>query len=233
MSPYVSFALPPVLALVFGAVAVWVGFRKPRPATSTAPDAPPVAPSALDRLTANRGGLFRVLGPLLLVGALVWFVTVPAPDGWVRRPTSDGVCSIEFPQAPERELNPDGEEADRLEVALPDRNAHFSLTFSEVSAETAALPPEKQFDLLRELFGSKKTPGGVAPKLVAERAFAEGGFPGREYQFAVGQQLVTRIKVLIRGERIYRAIAVNPPGGKPDRDAQRFIDSFRVEKAHP
>ncbi|HEY1188377.1 MAG TPA: hypothetical protein VGE74_12065 [Gemmata sp.] len=226
MSPqYINFVLPPAVAVAVaaGAVAVWVGFRTPR----KSPEGVPVG--LRDRLTVQRGGLFRVAGSLLLVGALVWFVTVPAPDGWVRRATADGVCSIEFPREPVREVNPDGEGADRLVVALPDRNANFSLTFSEVSAETAALPSEKQFELLRELFGSKKTPGGDEPKLVTERAFTEGGLPGREYLFAIGHQLVTRIKVLIRENRIYRPIAVNAPGGQPDRDAQRFIDSFRIE----
>lgn len=229
MSPYVTFALPPLVALAGGAVAVWVGFRKPKPAPPAAPDAPPAVPTALDRLTARCGGLFRVLGPLLLMGALVWLATVPAPDGWVRRATADGMCSAEFPGAPERELSADGDGADRLQVALPDRNAHFSLTFSDVSAETAELPTDRQFELLRDFFGSKKTPGGAAPKLLDERAFVDTGLPGREYRFVVGEQLVTRIKVIVHRDRVYRAIAVYPPDGKLDRAARRFIDSVRVE----
>ena len=40
-------------------------------------------------------------------------------------------------------------------------------------------------------------------------------------------------EVFVSGRRVYRAIAVNPPGDRADRDAQRFIDSFRFETSKP
>ncbi|MBY0457787.1 MAG: hypothetical protein K2V38_10650, partial [Gemmataceae bacterium] len=160
--------------------------------------------------------------------ALAWLVVGPRPYGWVRQSTTDGACSIEFSGPPRHKLDPDGE-ADGHEVVLTARNAHFSLVFSDLGPEAAALPTDEQFDLLRALFASKKTSAGAAPKLVKEEVLADGGWNGREFVFAVGDQFVTRIKVFVRGPRVYRAIAVVPPDPALEADAKRFIGSFRVE----
>ena len=209
MSPQlIGFVAPPAVAVVVGLVFAFFGFRG----------------------RTRYKTLFKIGGPLFLLGALVWFLVTPPPDGWSRHATADGACSIEFPQAPKHEVTPGGE-GDRLAVALIDRNVDYSLTFSE-APEWAHIPLDNQFDVLRAEY-SKKTETRPASRLVKELAITERGFPGREYQFAVGDQLVTRIKVFINGPRIYRAIAVNPPDAKLDRDAQRFIDSFRFEINKP
>ncbi len=213
-SQLLSFVAPPAVAVVVGLVFAFLGFRGRKP-------------------DVKYTTFFKIGGSLLLFAALGWFLVKPWPDGWSRHTTTDRACSIEFPQAPRHEVNPDGEEADRLEVALTGRNAHYSLTFSDVSPESAALPIDKQFDLLRDIFGSRQAPGGTPPRLLKELVINERGFPGREYQFVVGHQFVTRIKVFISGPRIYRAIAVNPPDPKTERDAQRFIDSLRFEITKP
>lgn len=204
---FVEYAGPPSLALGAAAVCAAIGFRK---------------------VTGRRAKHFRIAAALLVLAVPVWLLVVPAPDGWTRHLSADGACSAEFPQQPQHEANPDGD--DRLEVARPDRNAHYSLTFSDMPPETAALPPDEQFDKIRSSFASKNAPDGTAPKLVKELAVADRGVPGREYQFAVGDRLATRIKVFVAGRRIYRAIAVNPPDPALDRDAQRFIDSVRFER---
>ncbi len=221
MSSLVGFVLPPAVALVAGVIVTLIGFRKRKAEADGAPN----------RWGAKYARFFKVGGPLLLLAALAWFVVIPLPDRWSRHATSDGACSAEFPESPQREFNPDGEEADRLRTALPDRNADYSLTFSDLSPADAARPHDDVFNDLRAIYGRSK--GGPAPRLMTERVLTEGGTPGREYQFAVGDQFVTRIKVFVRGPRVYRAIAVHPPGAALDRDAQRFVDSFRFENAKP
>src|SRR4051812_28101324 len=100
-SQLVGFVAPPAVAVIGGLVFAFLGFSK----------------------RGRYAKAFKIAGPLLLLAALGWLLVTPPPDGWVRRTTADGVCSVEFPQAPRHEVDPDGEEADRLVVALPERNA--------------------------------------------------------------------------------------------------------------
>lgn len=197
----------------------------------------PGASEARDRWHAKFGRFFRVGGLFVLgVGIMMLVVAVarewpPKPDGWSRHATADGACGIDFPQAPRHEVNPDGEEGNRLEVVIPERQTRYSLIFSDLSPKDAARPVDDVFRDLGAIYA--KTPGGAPARLLKELAITDRGFPGREYQFAVGDRFVTRIKVFVNGARVYRAIAVNPPDAALDRDAQRFIDSFRFEVTKP
>jgi hypothetical protein len=225
-SQYLAFAAPPAVAVLVGVVLALVAFRKLGPK--------PGARETSDRWHARCGKLLRIAAALLVLGALAFVLVVPAPSNWTRHATADGACSVEFPEAPRHETQThDDLTTDTLEVELKDRNAHLSLSFSDLPAKDAELPSEKLFELLRGVYMSTKTPVGVPARLVKERALNERGFEGREYQFTVGDQLVTRIKVFVSGRRVYRAIAVNPPGDRADRDAQRFVDSFRFEISKP
>ena len=71
---------------------------------------------------------------------------------------------------------------------------------------------------------------GKPARLMKEAVLSERNVPGREYQFAVGEQLVAE-KAFISGSRVYRAIAVNP--APAPSATQRFIDSFRFEVPKP
>jgi hypothetical protein len=224
-SPYLAFAIPPAAAILVGLVLALVGFRKLGPK--------PGAREASDRWHARYGKLLRLGAALLVLSALVYVLVAPVPSTWTRYTTTDGACSIEFPEAPKHETQThDDVTTDTLEVVFADANTRFALSFSDLSTKDAALPPEELFALLRFSYSSK-TPLGVLTRLVKEQVMEERGFTGREYQFAVGDQFVTRIKVFVSGRRVYRAIAVNPPGESADRDAQRFIDSFRFEISRP
>ncbi len=201
-SQWLLYALPASLAFVAGAFATYRGYR-------------------------GRSRIAKWCGPALLVCALAWLLVGPWPSGWTRHTTNDGACSIEFPQPPQRDTTATAGDTDRLEVSFADRNITYSLAYSDVSDESAAIPLDERFQLLREHYASKRTPGDAPTKLLKEQTIRERGTEGREYHFAVGNTLVTRIKVFIRGSRIYRAIVVYPPDATLDRDAQRFLDSFR------
>lgn len=225
-SQYVAFAAVPALLVLVGLVLALVGFRKlgPRPGSR----------EPYDRWHARRGKYVRLAAGLCVIGALVYVLLVPLPATWTRHATADGACSAEFPEPPRHEVQTrDDITTDTLEVEFKDRNAHFSLSYSDLSAKDGALPPDELFALLRGVYATTKTPVGSPARLLKEQVLDERGFPGREYQFGVGDQLVTRIKVFVSGRRVYRAIAVNPPGASADRDAQRFIESFRFEITKP
>lgn len=177
----------------------------------------------------------RLAAALLVIGALVFALVLPMSATWTRHTTADGACSVEFPETPRHETRTqDGDTVNALEVVLKDSNAHFALSYSDLSTTDGALPADELFSLLRFKFSSStKTPPGVLTRVVKEQVLEERGFQGREFQFAVGDQFVTRIKVFVSGRRVYRAIAVNSPGESADRDAQRFIDSFRFEISKP
>ena len=225
-SQFVAFAAPPAVAVLVGVVFALVGFRKigPKPGTR----------ETSDRWHARYDKLLRLAAAILVIGALVFVLVVPVPANWTRHTTADGACSIEFPEVPRHEVThtPDGITTDTLEVAFKGVDARFSLSFSDLSEKDAARPLDELFGDFRLLY-AKPRPDSVPARLVKELALEDRGFQGREYQFAVGDQLVTRIKVFVNGRRVYRAIAVNPPGDRADRDAQRFIDSFRFEISKP
>jgi hypothetical protein len=194
------------------------------------------------------GKWLKLLGPIIVLGGIAAVLLAmrtsrtPAPSAvesgasetWNRYTTADGACGIEFPQPPtHKQQTQDGDTVDSLDVAVKDHNVHYALTFSDISATDAALPTDKLFDLLRAIYATTRTPGGVPARLMKEQVIADRGFPGREYQFVVGDHFVSRIKVFVNGRRVYRAIAVNPPDERLDRDAQRFIDSFHFEITKP
>lgn len=187
-------------------------------------------------MTTSRAKWRTALAALIVLGAVAAFFLVnrltrpPAPpvaEEWARHATSDATCSAEFPLAPKRDTSEDG---DRLEYAREDRGVSCLLAFSDLSEKDAALPPAEVFDLLRAKFVLTRAPTGAPVKLVRDRTIFEGGYEGREYQFTVGDQFVSRIKVFVSGRRVYRAIAVNPPDPVLDAAAQRFVDSLRFDK---
>ena len=221
ISQYATFAAVPAVAVLAALVFALVGFRKLGPK--------PGARETSDRWHARYGRPLRLGAALLVVGALVYVLVVPVPASWARHVTADGACSIEFPEPPRHEtLTQDGDTVHTLEVVLKDSNVHFSLSYSDLSAKDGARPADELFSLLRDIY-AKPRPDSVPARLMKEQVLEERGFQGREYQFAVGDQFVTRIKVFVSGRRVYRAIAVNPPGESADRAARRFIDSFRFE----
>ncbi len=219
---HVGFFVPHAIGLVAAAVVTLIGFRKIGPKLGKHAGA--------DRWHARFGPYFRIGGPLLVVAVLALAIVAPASD-WTRHTTTDGACSAEFPRPPRHETQTHADvPTDTLELEFEGENARFSLSFSDLSAKDAALPSDELFALLRGVYATTRTPVGAPARLMKEQVLEDRGFPGREYQFAVEDQLVTRIKVFVSGRRVYRAIAVNPPGADADRAAQRFIDSFRFEK---
>jgi hypothetical protein len=219
---FVGFVTPAAALALVGLLLALAGFRKLGPKAG--------AREAFDRWHAKHGKFLKLTGPLFLVGALVYFLITPFPVTWTRHTSADGACSIEFPDLPRHDTNTqDGDTTETLEVSLKDRNAHYSLSYSDLSAKDGARPVGDLFANLRDIYATTRTPASAPAQLVKEATISDHGFVGREYQFAVGDQFVSRIKVFISGRRVYRAIAVNPPDARLDRDAQRFIDSFRFE----
>lgn len=120
-------------------------------------------------------------------------------------------------------MNPDGEEGNRLEVVIPERQTRYSLIFSDLSPKDAARPVDDVFRDLGAIYA--KTPGGAPARLLKELAITDRGFPGREYQFAVGDRFVTRIKVFVNGARLPRDRG--EPAGRGGSTATRSGSSTR------
>ena len=202
-----------IVAVVVGALAALIGFRRPSKA-------------------------LKVVGPLVALAGiaicLLFAPTNPPPEAWQRHATLDGVCSIEFPEQPQRDTqtDKDGTTVSALDVSISARNIHYSLSYSDLSEEDANRPGDKLFNTLLLLY-MRPRPDAPRSEILKEQVLNERGFAGREYHLKRSDDLVSRIKVFVSGRRVYRAIAVNPPGADADRDAQRFLDSFRFEVPKP
>src|SRR5439155_22959442 len=93
--------------------------------------------------TGRDGRFFRVGGPaVILAGIAVIAATllrgssnsgIPNPGAWDRFSTGDGVCSAEFPQAPQLEQKMVSDaKMDTLKVYLKGPDAYYALNFSDV-----------------------------------------------------------------------------------------------------
>lgn len=204
-----------IVAVVVGAIVALIGFRQ----------------------RSKRGPLLKAVGAVVAVAGIVvcllFAPTDPPPERWQRHATADGACSAEFPESPQRDTRTeDGGTTSTLEVAVPGRNAHFKLSFSDLSEKDAARPVDEVFADLRRLY-IRPRPDTPRSDLLKEQVLEDRGFTGREYHLTTGNALASRIKVFVSGRWVYRAIAVNPPGAEADRDAERFISSFRFEVSKP
>jgi hypothetical protein len=84
-------------------------------------------------------------------------------------------------------------------------------------------------DSIRDALPAYWAEQGKKSRLVREEPIGADGRRGRAFEFAIGDTHRFRTNVFIVSRHVYRAIAVTPTGLADDREARRFLDSFRIE----
>jgi hypothetical protein len=179
---------------------------------------------------------FRVVGPALLVFAVLLLCVPPAPPPpppeWRTVLTSDGVCSVEMPGAPSEPENPGILE----ELAKPatqqwllvgeSGRVQYYLSHSDIEGKYAEMPPEKLLEVIAgNWFRDTNTEGNY--QRVSERKLSEKGWPGRELVIDRGEQRLQN-RWLVVNKRLYRTFVLTPTDEAHLSDAARFLDSFHV-----
>jgi hypothetical protein len=148
---------------------------------------------------------------------------------WVEYKSQGGGYRVEFPQAP-KVVSQDvktGSGVRRMEVAtFESRRNGVSLTFMTTLPErptvVAGGDPQAPFDKVRD-----DTVSWVNGKLREEKQITIGGQPARRSMIDMPEdnQVCVLLQVM-RGDQLYKAIAVVSAGQENGADTERFINSF-------
>jgi hypothetical protein len=195
-----------------------------------------------DARIAHVRRVLRVLGPLLMVGAVVlpFLESSPAPMPpvqWRTATTSDGVCRVDMPGEPSEQKTP----SDLGKVAKPatqqllfveeNGRVQYLLSHSDIEGAYAKLAPEKLLETIGNNWFLAANNKEDAQR-IGERDLSDKGWPGRELAIdREGQRMQNRWFVV--NKRLYRAYVLTLRDDKHLRDARRFLDSFHVRKTVP
>lgn len=162
--------------------------------------------------------LLFALGSLASASAQTWVEYKPKGAGY----------RVEFPQAPKvvSEDVKTGTGVRRLEVAtFESRRDGISLTFMTTLPERhAGADPQAQLDKVRD-----DTVSWMSGKLREEKRITIDGQPARRSVIDMPQdnQVCVLLQVM-RGDELYKAIAVVSAGQENGADTQRFLSSYAL-----
>ena len=169
---------------------------------------------------------FKVGGPLLIAIAIALAVTnlrTPTTErNWQRVTTTDGACSVEFPQPPKHETKLIGglpTDTQSLYIAAIDQD--FRLSAVEIPADAPPATDDQRIDMIRDSMIANKN-----YVLVGERKLTERAGAGRELELLVNDTHTMRVRVYVSGRRSCRAIIAMPKSSSAE-DANHFLESFR------
>jgi hypothetical protein len=168
------------------------------------------------------------VGLLLVIALSPAFAQVPA---WVLYTHPDKLISVRFPAKPTQS---------EQEAPSPVGNIHFKMaTLSDDNRAfvvTAVVYPIKsKFDVKAGLDGARdQMLANISGKVISEKPIKLDGFEGREVQYEANVQNksirgVARLFASAKPPSAFMAGAMQL-NGKPDPDAQKFLDSIHLGK---
>jgi hypothetical protein len=169
--------------------------------------------------------------PLALLLVVLSSVAPAGAQNWVEHKSQGAGYRVEFPQAPKvvSEDVKTGSGVRRMEVAtFESRRDGVSLTFMTTLPErqtiVAGSDAQAPFDKVRD-----DTVSWVNGKLREEKRITVDGQPARRSVIDMPQdnQVCVLLQVM-RGDQLYKAIAVVSAGQENGADTQRFINSFAL-----
>jgi hypothetical protein len=169
--------------------------------------------------------------PLALLLVVLSSFAPASAQKWVEYKSQGGAYRVEFPEAPKvvSEDVKTGAGVRRMEVAtFESRRDGVSLTFMttlpERPAAVAGGDPQAELDKVRD-----DTVSWMNGKLREEKRITIDGQPARRSVIDMPQdnQVCVLLQVM-RGDELYKAIAVVSAGQEDGADTQRFVNSFAL-----
>jgi hypothetical protein len=165
-----------------------------------------------------RAAILGAVLTALLTGCEIRKPPAAQPIVWKRYTIPNGTCSAEFPFEPH---NSD-KGLDMISLVGP----HFFLGCDDVPIIPEGITDEGLLDLFRDRM--RENGNGE----IAERKIVVDGCAGREWE-SIQNHLNMRLKVVIRGGKIYLAAGVGAVSDQDKQNMKRFTDSFRFEQPKP
>ena len=169
--------------------------------------------------------------PLALFLVVLGSLASASAQSWVEYKSQGAGYRVEFPQTP-KVVSEDVKTSSgvrRMEVAtFETRREGVSLTFMTTLPErqtvVAGGDPQAQLDRVRD-----DTVSWVNGRLREEKRITVDGQPARRSVIDIPEDnKVCVLLQVLRGDQLYKAIAVVSAGQENGADTQRFIDSFAL-----
>jgi hypothetical protein len=190
---------------------------------------PEANPTLAARLRRQRVVLC-ILGPGAIAFGLYTAFSRPMREvSWQRCATEDGVCSVEFPGKPQKEVETVRGTTHRALVLQDEQqNVVYRLIFTELSQAVGPETVEEQLDSMRDPWQRLSEESASAPHLVGEEKITQDGVPGRELRYTAPRDVVIWMRVFLEGKHSYRLLAAAPKG-EQEAEIRRFLDSVRFK----
>ena len=194
-------------------------------------------PSPADQDTESRqrrNRILRVCGPLLIfVGIVLAVLNQSAPLTWQRYYTSDNCASAEFPGKPkaqEKSISLEGNNLLQVSLAykVPAKDIALNLTYSPIPPDDLNAAEADRIAGIKAYFEQQ---GLTIVREYPVQLGAVSGF-ALDVQDKEGRQR-TWTRIAYVSESIYRVVAVSVGPNQQDEIVDRFLKSFRIERAQP
>lgn len=153
--------------------------------------------------------------------------TLPAP--WKTHVSKEGGFSVAFPGTPNESKQKVKSQGQTVEVRLlvvDSMEGTYVVGYSEAPDGTSkAGTEEKRLDNARD--GAVQSARG---KLLSEKRIAFDGYSGRELLILTDNANTLRIRIFAIRNKLYQAMAVGSRLFTASREANQFLDSFKLAK---
>jgi hypothetical protein len=167
----------------------------------------------------------RFLTPLLFAGLLA-AVSEAAQTEWKEFVWREGRCSILMPGEPRELKIPTGGVGDTFIRMVEKGNNAWAVTYLDVPGMDKAPKDVITQALVNGRDGAAKSTNG---KLLSDRDIKLGEHPGKEFELELpGGMLRYRSRVYIVSGRLYQMVVTGPRDVVQGREADRFLESFKL-----
>jgi HEAT repeat protein len=174
-----------------------------------------------------------ILLSLLIVVTVAWSADEPPPpNGWTEYSPRDRSFTVWLPdkggRKNERERTITGR-GGIMKITLVEYRVNDGPTFHASSvrlpAQAARLRPSERLEIFRDAYVED-----VKGKILMEKDVKVGNLSGKEYTIQTGRGLV-RLRLFVGGLHLYTAVAEGTKEQVEAKDAEVFLESFRLRAA--
>jgi hypothetical protein len=175
----------------------------------------------------RKQGALALLG-LALVAAVAIIVPVALSNQWAEFTSEEGAFSVDMPGNPQYEVLVTETNIGPVNIhsCTVDKGSHaYQVTYTDYgSAVIDSGTPDQILDGACE-----GVIAGTDVDLISQGNCSLGQFPGREMVYAVNEAGITSVhRVFLVEDRMYQVITLSDQAEVMTDDAQRFLDSFRL-----
>lgn len=152
---------------------------------------------------------------------------------WKEFSSKDGRYSVSMPGTPKETTQkvptPAGEIVTNVATLEPSKGVGYAVSYNDMPFDDDKLKQPGVVDNVLDGSANGQVTN-VKGKLISQKAIKLGEFPGREVHFEVPGQGEIRSRIFLVGKRLYQTMVQGPKASVTSKDADKFLDSFKVTK---